>query len=120
MNAAETGTTPVPERTARSFFTNEVIAILAVGVALAVFIDTTTARIEDRFDAAIARSDARFDATIARNDARFENFLNEAAADRRALQASMDEFRRQMQRLGERQARLEGGRDAQADTTAPN
>ncbi|MDE0172430.1 MAG: hypothetical protein OYH76_09065 [Defluviicoccus sp.] len=109
MNAPETGTTPVPERTARSFFTNEVIAILAVGVALAVFIDTTTARIEDRFDA-----------TIARSDARFENFLNEAAADRRALQASMDEFRRQMQRLGERQARLEGGRDSQTNPATPN
>jgi len=32
----------------------------------------------------------------------------EAAADRRAFQAGMDDFRKEMQRLAERQSRIEG------------
>ena len=46
----------------------------------------------------------------------------EAAADRRAFQAEMDEFRKRMdeyradmQRLGERQGHLEGQREGAAD-----
>ena len=38
----------------------------------------------------------------------------EAAADRRAFQAAMDDFRHAMQRLGERQAHVEGRVDATA------
>lgn len=120
MDRTENGTAPVAEPSNRSLFTNEIIAILAVGAALAALVITATIHIDNRIDATIARSDARFDAAMKRSDERFENFFNEAAADRRALQASMDEFRRQMQRLGERQARLEGGRDAQANPATPN
>ena len=35
-------------------------------------------------------------------------FLSEAAQDRRSFQAGMDDFRREMQRLAERQSNLEG------------
>lgn len=35
-------------------------------------------------------------------------FQSEAGADRRAMQASMDTFRKEMQRLAERQSNVEG------------
>lgn len=37
-----------------------------------------------------------------------DTFRTEAAADRRAHQAAMDTFRQEMQRLAERQSRVEG------------
>ena len=74
-------------RPVRSYeFITIIIAILGIGITLGTMLLNATGRI----DSAIV----------------------EAAADRRALQASMDEFRRQMQRLGERQARLEGQRES--------
>ena len=42
-----------------------------------------------------------------RIDADHRTFQTEAAADRRAFQKSMDDFRKEMQRLAERQSRLE-------------
>ena len=48
---------------------------------------------------------------IAATNARLDSAIAEAAADRRAFQASMDQHRRDMQRLGERQARLKGQRE---------
>lgn len=47
----------------------------------------------------------------ARIDADRRAFQSEAAQDRRALQASMDAFRAEMQRLAERQSRIEGTRE---------
>ena len=49
--------------------------------------------------------------TITRLDRR----IDEAGADRRAFQASMDDFRKEMQRLAERQSHLEGTRSAATD-----
>ncbi len=61
-------------------------SIVAVGLALAVLILRSTSRI----------------------DADRRAFQAEAAVDRRAFQAGMDDFRNRMQRLGERRSRLEG------------
>ena len=79
---------PVP----RTEFLTLIGTMLGIGIALGALMLTTTARIETRLDNAIA----------------------EAAADRRAFQAGMEQHRRDMQRLGERQARLEGQREGAA------
>ena len=68
-------------------------SVLGVGLALAVLIMRSTARI----------------------DADRRAFQAEAAADRRAFQAGMDQFRTEMQRLAERQSTLEGARPAPGD-----
>ena len=60
--------------------------IIVVGLALAGLIMRNTARL----------------------DADRRSFQAEAAADRRAFQAGMDEFRREMQRIADRQSHLEG------------
>lgn len=39
---------------------------------------------------------------------RLDRRIDAAAADRRAFQAAMDDFRKEMQRLAERQSRIEG------------
>ena len=59
---------------------------LALGVGLAMLIMRSTVRV----------------------DADRRAFQAEAAQDRRALQAAMDSFRAEMQRLAERQSRVEG------------
>ena len=46
--------------------------------------------------------------TVTRLDARITNDKNTADADRRAFQSGMDDFRKEMQRLAERQSRIEG------------
>ncbi len=76
----------------------ELIAILAVGVALGSLTVGLVLQIDRRID----RLDSRIDAYIA-----------EAGNDRRAFQAAMDDFRREMQRLAERQAHVEGLRAAE-------
>ena len=68
-------------------------AIVGTGLALALLIMHTTARLDRRIDEAGADRRA---------------FQAEAAQDRRAWQASMDTFRMEMQRLAERQSRVEG------------
>ncbi|MDE0175396.1 MAG: hypothetical protein OYH76_01165 [Defluviicoccus sp.] len=78
--------------------------------------DTATARSDERSDTATARSDEHFRNVMARSDERFDKAMAEIAADRRAFQAGMDEFRREMQRLAERQSRVEGRLDP--DTVA--
>ena len=77
---------------------SELIAILAVGVALGSLMVGLILQIDRRID----RLDSRHDAYIA-----------EAGNDRRAFQAAMDDFRREMQRLAERQAHVEGLRAAE-------
>ena len=64
--------------------------ILAVGIGLAVMAWRMTSRLDRRID----------------------NDKASADADRREWQRSMDEFRRQMQRLAERQSRVEGRTEA--------
>ncbi len=134
MDDTDTKAVPVPEpKTATmSMPRSDITAIIAVGVTLIAVIVGATLHIENRFDAAAARSDARF-----------EKFFSEAAADRRAADAKMeefgrrmdqlrrdsdakmdewrrdtdakmDEFRSQMQRFGQRQAHLEGQLEAGA------
>ena len=68
-------------------------SVLGVGLTLAVLIMRTTARLDRRIDEAGADRRA---------------FQAEAAQDRRVWQASMDTFRMEMQRLAERQSRVEG------------
>lgn len=50
----------------------------------------------------------------ARIDADRRAFQAEAAQDRRALQASMDRFQAEMQRLAERQSRVEGTQEVRS------
>lgn len=64
------------------FLTPDVLSILGVGIGLALLMLRTLARID--------------------------SYRAEASADRRAFQAGMDDFRREMQRLAERQSNLEG------------
>ena len=47
-----------------------------------------------------------------RLEARIDTYIARSDADRRALQASMDDFRKAMQRLAERQSHVEGERAA--------
>ncbi len=68
-------------------------SVVGVGLALAVLILRATSRIDSDCRAA---------------DARADKDRTEAAADRRAFQVAMDDFRKEMQRLAERQSRLEG------------
>ncbi len=81
-------------------FITLVVSILGVGVGLTIVMMRVTARLD---------ADRRV------TDVRIEKYLAEAAADRRAMQASTDAFRvemgtfrTEMQRLAERQARVEG------------
>jgi len=93
--AVQPKTRPVPKYE----FITILIAVVGIGVTLGGLLLNAAGRIE----AQIATTNARLDSAIARAD-----------ADRRAFQASMDEYRRDMQRLGERQARLEGQRESAA------
>ena len=68
-------------------------SVLGVGLALAVLIMRSTARI----------------------DADRRAFQAEAAADRRAFQAGMNDFREAMQRFAERQSSFEGRLDTAGD-----
>ena len=45
---------------------------------------------------------------ISRVTARLDRHIDEAGADRRAFQVAMDDFRKEMQKLAERQSRVEG------------
>ena len=81
--------------------------VLAVGFGLAGLMIRTTARLDRRIDN---------DKKAADEDRR--TYQTAADADRRAFQAAMDAFRTEMQRLAERQSRVEGrvdGREAAAD-----
>ena len=73
-----------------------ILSIFATGVALAILILRATARL----------------------DTSLENYRATANADRRAHQASMDAFRAEMQRLSERQSRVEGIQEVQGGTGA--
>lgn len=84
-----------------------ILSIVGVGIALAALILRTSSEAKNSFDKAMARSDERFD-----------NAMAEIANDRRAHQASMDEFRREMQRLAERQSRVEARRDPDPEPVA--
>ena len=89
-------------------FSPEILTVIGMGIALATLILITTARSNRRIDEHIASTDDRFDRYLARTDEKFNAYLAEAANDRRALQSGMDEFRREMRRLAERQSRIEG------------
>ena len=86
--------------------------VIGVGVALGALVLVTTRRSNQRIDTYLAKTDDKFDKYLIRTDDKFDAYLAEAASDRRAHQSSMDEFRRQMQRLAERQSRVEGERAA--------
>ena len=67
-----------------------IISVLGVGVGIAIVQVRTTARLDRRID----------------------QMATETAADRRQFQTAMDRFRKEMQRLAERQSRLVGVRGA--------
>lgn len=90
--------------------------VVGIGIALATLILVTTARSNQRIDNHIAATDDKFEKYLTRNDQKFDTYLAETANDRRAMQAGIDELRRQMQRLAERQSRVEGH---QSSTAAP-
>ena len=77
-----------------------IASTVGVGVAIVIVLMRTIARLDRRIDESGADRRA-FQAEAARDRA-------EAAQDRRAWQASMDTFRAEMQRLAERQSRVEG------------
>ena len=84
-------------------FVTLVISVLGVGIGLTIVMMRVTARLD---------TDRRI------TDGRIEKYLSEAAADRRAIQGSVDAFRTEMStfraemhRLAERQTRLEGAAD---------
>ena len=83
----------------------ELIAILAVGVALGSLTVALLLRVDRRMD----RLETRMD----RLETRIDGYIAEAGNDRRAFQAAMDDFRREMQRLAERQSHVEGLRAAE-------
>ena len=72
---------------------------LGVGLALAVLIMRSTARVDADRRTLQAATDA---------------YRSDRAAERRALQASMDTFRTEMMRLAERQTRLEAIQEIRA------
>ena len=82
----------------------ELIAILAVGVALGSLAIALLLRVDRRID----RLETRFESGIDRLETRIDGYIAEAGNDRRAFQAAMDDFRREMQRLAERQSHVEG------------
>ena len=93
----------------------EFLTIIGTILALGALLLTTTGRIEARLDGAIAEAGADRRAF----EAKMDEFRAQAAADRRASETKMDEFRNRMdeyrghmQRLGERQARVEGQHEA--------
>lgn len=63
-----------------------IASVLGVGLGLAILLMRTTARLDRRIDNDKAAADA----------------------DRRAWQQSMDDFKKEMQKLAERQSRVEG------------
>ena len=63
-----------------------IASVLGVGLGLAILLMRTTARLDRRIDNDKAAADA----------------------DRRAWQQSMDDFKKEMQRLAERQSRIDG------------
>ena len=86
--------------------------VIAIGIGLATLILVTTRRSNQRIDNYLVKTDDKFDKYLTRTDDKFDKYLAEAASDRRAHQSSMDEFRRQMQQLAERQSRVEAERAA--------
>ena len=66
-----------------------IASVLGVGLGLAILLMRTTARLDRRIDNDKAAADA----------------------DRRAWQESMDDFKKEMQKLAERQSRVEGRLD---------
>ena len=91
-------------------------SVIGTGLAIALLILRSTARLDADRRAADAKADADRRAADARADAdrRAADVERRAAdaradSDRRAHQASMDAFRIEMREIAERQARVEGG-----------
>ena len=87
----------------------ELIAILAVGVALGSLTVALLLRVDRRID----RLETQFESRMDRLETRIDGYIAEAGNDRRAFQDAMDDFRREMQRLAERQSHVEGLRAAE-------
>jgi len=95
------------------------IAIIGVGGVLAGMAWRMAARLDRRIDEERRAADAdrrafqtAMDAARLAADAERQAFQSAAAEERRAFQRAMDDFRAEMQRLAERQSRVEGRFDA--------
>ncbi|MCY4550410.1 MAG: hypothetical protein OXC28_18750 [Defluviicoccus sp.] len=110
MNDTPATSAPAAQPGTGSSLKPEVIAIIAVGVAIITAVVAIGALLLTTAD----QIQARLDSAITQSATELRAFRAEAAADRRALQSSMDELRGHMQRLGDRQARLEGERQGSA------
>ena len=118
VEEASTETQAQPAKKPRSPEYNAILGLGAVILALAGFLGTQLYWIKADLNASQARADADRRAFQARADADRRAFQAEAAADRRGFDARMEEFRREMRRLSERQSRLEGMQEAQASATS--
>ena len=104
------------DRFARFRLSQETIAIVTVGIALAGLILGTIGDLRDeaRADRAAWQAESRqFRAEAAADRA-------EAAADRRAWQATLDAFREEMRSLAQRQAHIEGQVEGASSAAAAN
>ena len=90
---------------------SNVAAVIVVGGLVGTFFWRTATRLDRRIDNDKATADAdrrAFEQRIANDKAA-------ADADRRAFQDAMNDFRKEMQRLAERQSHVEGTRAALGD-----
>ena len=90
---------------------SNVAAVIVVGGLIGTFFWRTATRLDRRIDNDKAAADAdrrAFEQRIANDKAA-------ADADRRAFQEAMNDFRKEMQRLAERQSQVEGTRTALGD-----
>ena len=83
-------------------------AVITVGVTIVTSVIGFGIHQSNRIDALYNHVTTRVDTLNTEANARLDTWRAEAANDRRAERASMDEFRRQMQRLAERQSHVEG------------
>ena len=108
---------------------SNVAAVIVVGGLIGTFFWRTATRLDRRIDNDKATADAdrrAFEQRIANDKAaadadrrafeqRIDNDKAAADADRRAFQEAMNDFRKEMQRLAERQSHVEGTRTALGD-----
>lgn len=94
-----------------------VLSIIGVGVALAALMLRVTARLDNAIAEAGAdrrAADAKMDEWRRESNAKMDEWRRHSDAKMDEFRGRMDEFRGHMQRLGERQAHLEGYRDGSA------
>jgi hypothetical protein len=110
---------PAMARPDISRLSQETLAIIGVGVALAALILTSTAGVRGEIQA--VRDELRVEIRAVRTEARAdrEALRAEARADREAMRADHETFRNQILRLTEQQGILRARLDGISDPSAP-